>query len=65
MNTSNNLQALKEELKNYHRDRKQLEKQYVAERLEKSLNTYYSDLKTRVEYLETRKPESILKRIGE
>lgn len=59
----NNLLKLKKELSFYHRDKKTLEKYYINTRLNKSLDSYYSDLKTSLSYLNNRKSENIIKNL--
>ena len=59
----NNLLKLRKELSFYHRDRKTLEKYYINTRLNKSLDSYYSDLKTSLSYLNNRKSENIIKNL--
>lgn len=54
---------LKEELKNYHRDRTELEKYYINKRLNDSLLAYYKDLEYSMKYLENRKEENIFKKL--
>lgn len=60
---SNNLLKLRKELSFYHRDKKTLEKYYINTRLNKSLDSYYSDLKTSLSYLNNRKSENIIKNL--
>lgn len=59
----NNLLKLKKELSFYHRDKKILEKYYINNRLNQSLESYYSDLKTSISYLNNRKSENIIKNL--
>ncbi len=59
----NNLLKLRKELSFYHRDKKTLEKYYINTRLNKSLDSYYSDLKTSLSYLNNRKSENIIKNL--
>lgn len=60
---STNLINIKNELRKYHRDRKQLERYYVNERLSKSLESYYDELRYSVSYLNNRKPDSVFRRM--
>ena len=59
----NTLLKLRKELSFYHRDKKTLEKYYINTRLNKSLDSYYSDLKTSLSYLNNRKSENIIKNL--
>ena len=59
----NNLLKLRKELSFDHRDKKTLEKYYINTRLNKSLDSYYSDLKTSLSYLNNRKSENIIKNL--
>ena len=59
----NNVLKLRKELSFYHRDKKTLEKYYINTRLNKSLDSYYSDLKTSLSYLNNRKSENIIKNL--
>lgn len=59
----NNLLKLRKELSFYHRDKKTLEKYYINTRLNKSLDSYYSDLKTSLSYLNNRKSGNIIKNL--
>ena len=43
--------------------KKTLEKYYINTRLNKSLDSYYSDLKTSLSYLNNRKSENIIKNL--
>lgn len=54
---------LREELKNYHRDRTELEKYYINKRLNDSLLAYYKDLEYSMKYLGNRKEENIFKKL--
>ena len=58
-----NLLYIKTQLQSKTRDKKELRKKYVAVRLAKSLKSYYLDMERRLNYLNNRVPENILKRL--
>ena len=51
------------DLSNYKRDKSQLMKLYVSERLEKSFSTYDKELKQSVEFLTHKHEKSLIKRM--
>lgn len=57
------LHTIKQDLSKHHRDRSQLCKLYVQQRLNKSLYSYYSDLSTSANYLQNRKLESVIRKM--
>lgn len=58
-----NLLIIKSRLNTKNRKRKKLSKFYIAKRLNKSLDSYMSDLEDRIKYLEQRKPENVLRKL--
>ena len=58
-----NLIKIQENLNERGRERKELSYMYVAKRLNKSLNSYMSDLEDRMNYLMQRKPENVMKKL--
>lgn len=59
----NKLDNIKKELGKRHRDKKYLEKYYIQERLNRSLDSYYKELEKSIEYLENRVPENVVKKM--
>ena len=56
-----NLIHIQNELNSRETSKQDLTKKYIANRLNKSLVSYRSDLETRLKYLNQRKPENVLK----
>ena len=56
---------LKNDMKKYHRNKKELDIYYINKRLNESLNSYYSELECSLKYLNNRHPENIIKKLGE
>ena len=54
---------IKDKMLRKHRNTDKLVTYYVAQRLNKSLTTYISDLNDRINYLENRKPENVLRKM--
>lgn len=54
---------IKDKMSRKHRNTNKLVTYYVAQRLNKSLTTYISDLNDRINYLENRKPENVLRKM--
>lgn len=61
MKLADNLMHIQNELSNRNSTKQDLTKVYIANRLNKSLMSYRSDLETRLKYLNQRKPENVLK----
>lgn len=59
----NKLQNIKSHLVKQQIEKKTLSKLYVAQRLNKSLDSYMKDLEDRIKYLEQRKPENVLRKL--
>lgn len=59
----NNIISIKEDLSTRHRDKKYLSRFYINMRLNESLNNYYKQLESSVNYLENRKPENVIKEL--
>ena len=61
----NKLLLIKKDMSSHHRSKEYLERYYINKRLKDSLNSYYKDLEDSIKYLHNRKPENILKKLGE
>lgn len=58
-----NLVYIKTQLDGRTRDRKQLKRKYVVNRLSKSLQSYREDMERRIRYLSHKNPKNVLKRL--
>ena len=55
----NEFEKIIEDLKHYHRSKKDLQIMYINDRLNKSLQTYYKELSESFNYLSSRNEESV------
>ena len=53
-----------EELQNYKRPKEELLIQYMTQRLDQSLDSYFKDLNTSTEYLSRRNPVKLVRKIN-
>jgi len=60
----NNLELIIKELDNYKRNKEQLMYKYINDRLTKSLNSYYKELRDSVNFLNSKEELKIIKKIN-
>lgn len=60
----NKLNNMRNDLSKYRRDKRSLLEMYVNDRLSKSLETYYSELASNLDYLTKKNELRILKNMG-
>ena len=57
------LEGMLKDLSLYHRNKNDLKILYINERLNKSLETYYKELRSSLDYLSNRNQENLAKKV--
>lgn len=57
------LQSIKDELKDYHKNKSDLVLYYISERLNQSFNTYVGELKDSLNFIETKNDLEVLRNL--
>lgn len=58
-----NISNILNDLENYKHLKSQLKYDYISERLSNNLNIYNEELKSKLQYLKRKKPDSVLRKL--